>query len=163
MTFTFIAQDCPDLPVATCCRVMKVSTSGFYAWLAQPVSQRDLDDAYLTNTIVDIHRLSRGSYGSPRVHAELRLGEGVRCGRKRVERLMRQAGIEGVWEVVVGKRQATGSGGVLSSVEGRVLPGGRCACVVEYRRALEVFRDLNDAAVLAAVSLSGICEARQPK
>ena len=78
MTFAFIAQDCPDLPVATCCRVMKVSTSGFYAWLAQPVSDRDLDDAYLTNTIVDIHRASRSSYGSPRVHAELRLGENVR-------------------------------------------------------------------------------------
>jgi transposase InsO family protein len=92
MSYAFIAQDCPDLPVATCCRVMKVSTSGFYAWLTEPVSQRDLDDAYLTNTIVDIHRMSRGSYGSPRVHAELRLGEGVRCGRKRVERLMRQAG-----------------------------------------------------------------------
>jgi putative transposase len=97
MTFAFIAQDCPDLPVAACCRVMKVSTSGFYAWLAHPVSQRDLHDAYLTNTIVDIHRASRGSYGSPRVHAELRLGENVRCGRKRVERLMRQAGIEGVY------------------------------------------------------------------
>ena len=94
MTFAFIAQACPDLPVATCCGVMKVSTSGFYAWQAEPVSDRDLDDAYLTNTIVDIHRMSRGSYGSPRVHAELRLGEGVRCGRKRVERLMRQAGVK---------------------------------------------------------------------
>ena len=97
MTFAFIAQACPDLPVATCCRVMKVSTSGFYAWQAEPVSDRDLDDAYLTNTIVDIHRMSRGSYGSPRVHAELRLGEGVRCGRKRVERLMRQAGVQGIY------------------------------------------------------------------
>jgi putative transposase len=96
MTYAFIAQDCPDLPVATCCRVMKVSTSGFYAWLAHPVSQRDLDDAYLTSTIVDIHRMSRGSYGSPRVHAELRFGEHLRCGRKRVERLMRQAGIAGI-------------------------------------------------------------------
>ena len=97
MTFAFIAQDCPDLPVATCCRAMKVSTSGFYAWLAQPMSDRDLDDAHLMNTIVDIHRMSRGSYGSPRVHAELRLGENVRCGRKRVERLMRQAGIAGIY------------------------------------------------------------------
>ena len=61
MMFAFIAQDCPDLPVAMCCRVMKMSTSGFYAWLAQPVSQRDLDDAYLMNTIVDIHRASRCS------------------------------------------------------------------------------------------------------
>jgi putative transposase len=96
MTYAFIAQDCPDLPVATCCRVMKVSTSGFYAWRVDPVWERDLNDAYLTNTIVDIHRMSRGSYGSPRVHAELRLGEGIRCGRKRVERLMRQAHVQGI-------------------------------------------------------------------
>ena len=89
MTFTFIAERCSDLPVATCCRVMKVSASAFYAWRANPVSDRDFDDAALTNKIVDIHRMSRRSYGSPRVHAELVLGEGVRCSRKRVERLMR--------------------------------------------------------------------------
>jgi hypothetical protein len=41
MMFAFIAQRCSDLPVAVACRVMKVSTSGFYAWLAQPVSDRD--------------------------------------------------------------------------------------------------------------------------
>jgi len=97
MTYAFISQVCPDLPVATCCRVMKVSTSGFYAWRAEPVSDRDWADAQLTNTIVDIHRASRRSYGSPRVHAELRLGEGVRCSRKRVERLMAQAGIAGIY------------------------------------------------------------------
>ena len=56
----------------------------------------DLDDAYLTNTIVDIHQMSRRSYGSPRLHAELRLGQDVRCSRKRVERLMRQAKIAGI-------------------------------------------------------------------
>ena len=97
MIYTFIAERCSDLPVATCCRVMKVSTSGFYAWRACPLSERDWADAVLTNTIVDIHQLSRRSYGSPRVHAELRLGEGIRCSRKRVERLMRQAGIQGVY------------------------------------------------------------------
>jgi len=96
MIYAFIAQDCPDLPGATCCRVMKVSTSGFYAWRAHPLSDRDWADALLTNTIVDIHRASRGSYGSPRVHAELRLGEGIRCSRKRVERLMRQAHLQGI-------------------------------------------------------------------
>ena len=75
MTYTFIARACSDLPVAVCCRVMKVSTSGFYAWRSQPCSDRDRADAVLTNTIVDIHRMSRRSYGSPRVHAELRLGQ----------------------------------------------------------------------------------------
>ncbi len=97
MIYTFIAGRCSDLPVAACCRVMKVSTSGFYAWLASPCSDRDFADAVLTNTIVDIHRMSRRSYGSPRVHAELRLGEGIGCSRKRVERLMRQAGVAGIY------------------------------------------------------------------
>ncbi len=97
MIYTFIAGRCSDLPVATCCRVMKVSTSGFYAWKACPVSDRDWADAILTNTIVDIDRMSRRSSGSPRVHVELRLGEGIRCSRKRVERLMRQAGVAGIY------------------------------------------------------------------
>jgi putative transposase len=96
MTYTFIDRACSDLPVAVCCRVMKVSTSGFYAWRAEPVRDRDWADAVLTNTIVDIHTMSRRSYGSPRVHAELRLGAGIRCSRKRVERLMRQAAVAGI-------------------------------------------------------------------
>jgi hypothetical protein len=74
MIYTFIYRRCGDLPVGTCCRVMGVSTSGFYAWRACPVSDRDWDDAVLTSQILDIHRASRRSYGSPRVHDELRLG-----------------------------------------------------------------------------------------
>jgi putative transposase len=97
MIYTFIAERCSDLPVAACCRVMRVSTSGFYAFWACPVSDRDWDDAVLTNAIVDIHTMSRRSYGSPRVHAELRPGAGIRCSRKRVERLMRQAGVAGIY------------------------------------------------------------------
>jgi putative transposase len=97
MIYIFIDERCSDLPVATCCRVMKVSTSRFYTWRANPVSGRDFDDALLTNTIFDIWLMSRRSYGSPRVHAELRLGEDLRCSRKRVERLMAQAGIAGIY------------------------------------------------------------------
>jgi putative transposase len=97
MIYTFIAGRCQDLPVAACCCVMKVSTSGFYQWKAHPISDRDWDDAVLTNTIVDIHRLSRRSYGSPRVHAELRLAQATFCSRKRVERLMRQARVAGIY------------------------------------------------------------------
>ena len=96
MIYIFIARACTDLPVAACCRVMKVSTSGFYCLAGQPVRAKDLDDAYLTDTIVDIWPMSRRSYGSPRVHAELRLGQDVRCSSKRVERLMRQARIAGI-------------------------------------------------------------------
>ena len=96
MTYTFIARACTDLPVTACCRVMRVSTSGFYSWQAEPVRAKDLDDAYLCNTIVDIWTMSRRSYGSPRVHAELKLGQDVRCSRKRIERLMRQAQIAGI-------------------------------------------------------------------
>ncbi|HTP26304.1 MAG TPA: hypothetical protein VMK12_11665 [Anaeromyxobacteraceae bacterium] len=50
MTYIFIARVCTDLPVSTCCRVMKASTSGFYAWQANPVTGKDLADAALTNT-----------------------------------------------------------------------------------------------------------------
>ena len=96
MIYIFIASACTDLPVAACCRAMRVSTSGFYSWQAEPVRAKDLDDAYLSNTIVDIWTMSRCSYGSPRVHAELKLGQDVRCSRKRVERLMRQAQIAGI-------------------------------------------------------------------
>jgi hypothetical protein len=66
MTYIFIARRCADLPVAAWARVMKVSTSAFYAGQAHPVSDRDLDDAILTNDIFDIHKLSRAAYGSPR-------------------------------------------------------------------------------------------------
>jgi putative transposase len=99
MMFAFIAESCSDLPVATACRVMKASTSGFYGWrhAQQSPCARTLADRGLTAKIVEVHRQSRGTYGSPRVHAELRLGEGIRIGRKRVERLMRDAGLEGVY------------------------------------------------------------------
>jgi putative transposase len=84
------------LPVATACRVLGVSRSGFTDWRRRPVSARQVADTALIETITLIHRQSRASYGAPRVHAELRLGLGVACGRKRVARLMRQAGVSGI-------------------------------------------------------------------
>jgi putative transposase len=82
--------------VTTVCRVLEVSTSGFYEWQSRPPSGRDVDDAYLLDQIIDIHAASRGTYGVRRVHAELRLGRGVRCGTKRIERLMRVGQLAGV-------------------------------------------------------------------
>ncbi len=78
------------------CRVLKVSRSGYYGWRDRRASSRDLGDAHLIDTIRRVHAASRASYGAPRVHAELRVGLAVRCGRKRVARLMRQAGIRGI-------------------------------------------------------------------
>ncbi len=77
------------------CRVLEVSTSGYYAWRQRPSSMRARQDAQLREQIETIHRLSRATYGVPRVHAEL-AADGVRVGRKRVARLMSQAGLEGV-------------------------------------------------------------------
>jgi putative transposase len=84
------------VPVALACRVLGVSTSGYYDWRNRPASPRQQSDLQLVEVIRNIHDRSRQTYGSPRVHAELRLGEGIRVGRKRVERLMRQHGIVGV-------------------------------------------------------------------
>lgn len=99
MIYAFIAGRCADLPVTACCSVMKVSTSGFYEWRQRQTDpcRRQRDDAELTETIREVWRQSRGTYGSPRVWAELKLGENIQVGRKRVERLMRNAGIEGVY------------------------------------------------------------------
>lgn len=78
------------------CRVLEVSRSGYYEWLTRPPSARAVADAQLGATITRVHYDSRGTYGAPRVHAELRLGLGIRVGRKRVARLMRAAGLAGV-------------------------------------------------------------------
>jgi len=80
---------CDGIDVAVACRVLQVSRSGYYEWRNRPPSDRDVDDAHLANQVVDIHAESRGCYGAPRVHAELRLGRQVHIGRKRVARLLR--------------------------------------------------------------------------
>jgi putative transposase len=77
------------------CRVLEVSPSGYYAWRGREPSRRALRDAELTTAIQRIHKKSRGTYGAPRIQAEL-ADEDVCLGRKRVSRLMRQAGLQGV-------------------------------------------------------------------
>lgn len=78
------------------CRVLGVSTSGYYAWCKRGPSPREQDDLKLMTQIKQIHQNSRGTYGAPRIHAELVLGKRIRCGKNRVARLMREAGLEGV-------------------------------------------------------------------
>lgn len=84
-----------DYPISTMCRVLGVSTSGYYAWRSREPSEHALEDARILQLIRTIHEQSRGTYGAPRIHVELREVHGVRVGRKRVARLMREAGLRG--------------------------------------------------------------------
>ena len=93
--FRFIAAKKAEHSIKIMCRVLGVSRSGFHAWATREPSARAVEDAHLGERIAEIHADSRRTYGSPRVHAELRLEDGVRVGRKRVERLMRRAGLAG--------------------------------------------------------------------
>ena len=91
-----IAAEKTNFPVAAMCRVLNVSRTGFHNWERRAPSDRALTDAFLTEKIRQIHDISRGVYGVPRIHAELRMEHDVRVGRKRVARLMKAAGISGV-------------------------------------------------------------------
>jgi putative transposase len=86
--YRFIAAEKANHSISLMCRLLGVSRSGFHAWERRPPSDRALADAWLGERIAAIHRESRGTYGSRRVHAALQR-QGIRIGRKRVERLMR--------------------------------------------------------------------------
>lgn len=92
----FIEQEKANHSVKLMCRVLEVSRSGYYAWCQRGPSQREKADAELSKTIKTIHEQSRGTYGAPRIHAELKDDHHIHCSCKRVARLMRQAGLEGV-------------------------------------------------------------------
>ena len=77
------------------CRLLGVSTSGYYAWSKRSPSTRAREDAVLTKKIRTYHQVSRCTYGAPRIHTDL-TEAGIRVGRKRVARLMRAAGLQGV-------------------------------------------------------------------
>jgi putative transposase len=82
-------------PIRSVSRVLGVSPSGFYAWRKRPPSKREQADEMLTQQIKKIHQKSKGTYGAPRIHAEL-AEQGLHVGRKRVARLMRAADLQGV-------------------------------------------------------------------
>ena len=102
-SFRLIDAQRANYPVAVLCRMLGVSKSGYYAWHSRPPSERRRQDAFLTEKIREIHSRSRETYGYPRVHAELR-SLGIVCGRRRVARLMRAAGLRGCMR---GKRRRT--------------------------------------------------------
>jgi putative transposase len=82
-------------PIATMCRLLGVSTSGYYAWAKRTPSRRTQEDAALLGEIRAVHVASHGTYGAPRIWVEL-AARGLRVGRKRVARLMAAAGLVGV-------------------------------------------------------------------
>jgi len=82
-------------PVSMMCRLLEVSTSGYYAWQKRPPSRRSQEDEALLEKIRHYHCASKGTYGAPRIFEDLR-EEGVKVGRNRVARLMRAAGLQGV-------------------------------------------------------------------
>lgn len=92
MKYQFIEQYKQEFPIVVMCRVLDVSESGFYAWRKRPVCQHQREDAQLTEEIRQEFRAHQGRYGSPRLHAELR-DRGRSVARKRVARLMREAGL----------------------------------------------------------------------
>jgi len=111
--YRLIEAEKTSFPVQFMCRMLGVSRSGYYGWRDKPPSARSLQDAALTEKIREIHERSRQTYGSPRVHAELK-ALGTRCSRKRVERLMREAGVRGCMR---GRRGGTTRRGKRAPVE----------------------------------------------
>ena len=93
MRFAFIKEEKAMYSVTALCRALAVSRAGFYAWFGRPESERDREDRRLAALIEASHEGSRRTYGSPRVHADL-IAENEQVGRKRVARLMRQAGLK---------------------------------------------------------------------
>ena len=120
--FRFIEAEKANHAVSTMCRVLEVSRSGYYAWSSRPPSERAVANAALIGEIRRVHADSDGTYGSRRVHAELRR-DGHRVNLKRVERLMRVERIQGAY--VPAKRRRGGGDGVLGvdGVEGLAGPG----------------------------------------
>ncbi len=92
--YRFIQEEKAVYPVTLRCQVLGVARSAYYAWARRGVSARAQVDADLAAQIASAHARSRGTYGSPRVHAALRAA-GVRTSRRRVARLMRAAGLAG--------------------------------------------------------------------
>ena len=94
--FRIISAEKARFPVSVLCDTLGVNRSSFYAWERRPPSDRALSDAWLLEQIREIWEANRKVYGARRIHAELRLARGVNVSRKRVERLMREAGISGL-------------------------------------------------------------------
>ena len=92
MKFRFVQGHRETFRVGKMCEILKVSRSGFYAWRRRQPCQREIENTLIAEEVREVHRRSRGIYGSPRIHAELR-AEGRSWGRHRIARIMREEGL----------------------------------------------------------------------
>ena len=92
MRFAFIHAEKAEFPVAALCRVLGVTRQGYYAYAAREPGPRATGEAALEVSVREVFEASRGTYGSPRVRAQLQR-DGVRTSKRRVERLMRGLGL----------------------------------------------------------------------
>jgi transposase InsO family protein len=88
MKYKFIKEYSEKFPVSRICHILKISKSGYYAWVKNPKSQRDKDNDLLVEKIKDYHQQSREKYGSPRIYQDLKENN-IQCGLNRVARLMK--------------------------------------------------------------------------
>lgn len=93
--FRFVEAEAAQFPVSLLCKTVGVTRQGYYAWKRRPPSRRELADRKLSERIRQIHLETEEIYGAPRIHSELKLVDGIKVGKKRVARLMRQLGIRG--------------------------------------------------------------------
>ena len=93
MKYAFIETHKTTFRISRMCRVLRVSRSGYYSWCSRRPSQRDQENARLTEAMVKLHRESRQTYGGRKLWKGLLL-KGFACGRHRVDRLRREAGLE---------------------------------------------------------------------
>jgi putative transposase len=93
--FRFVEAEAAQFPVSLLCMTVGVTRQGFYAWRRRRPSARELADRLLCERIREIHTETEEIYGAPRIYSELKLADGIRVGKKRVARLMRQLGIRG--------------------------------------------------------------------
>lgn len=101
--YRIISAERASFPVSVMCDVLEVSRPGFHQRERRAPSDRALSDAWLTELIKEIRERAGGVYGSRRVQAELRLAQGIRVSRRRIQRLMRAAGISGLVKVKKGR------------------------------------------------------------
>ena len=93
MRYQFIEKHRDEYPITLMCRILEVTRSGYYKWRNEPLSGRKMADLLLLAHIKDIFTESRETYGSYRIYIELS-EQAIRCGRKRIARLMREYDLE---------------------------------------------------------------------